>query len=366
MTAVYKQNPFGDTEPTKIMKKNAGNTGEPVLQMITSTEKSSTPTPHFANIADIYELVATAIDDVVSLHTLNGAFLFVSPSVQKVLGYTPAELIYSSITDLTHPSDTKRLRPLALMQQNRNKTRTILWRCRHKTGHFLYLETKATLLLDDEGRPVAILCASRDVTERENLLAKLNASRKELTRQKRELERANARLSTLATIDGLTGLKNHRAFQEQLEIEFRRARRYQLPLSLLMLDVDHFKLYNDTYGHLAGDEVLQHVARLLTLVARQTDFVCRYGGEEFAVILPNTPADGALALAERYRTTIASENWSLRPITISIGAASLTPEIQCRAELIEKADRALYHSKQNGRNRVTHIREVEPLLQAAI
>ncbi|WP_156412878.1 sensor domain-containing diguanylate cyclase [Chthonomonas calidirosea] len=347
------------------MKKNAGNTGEPVLQMITSTEKSSTPTPHFANIADIYELVATAIDDVVSLHTLNGAFLFVSPSVQKVLGYTPAELIYSSITDLTHPSDTKRLRPLALMQQNHHKTRTILWRCRHKTGHFLYLETKATLLLDDEGRPVAILCASRDVTERENLLAKLNASRKELTRQKRELERANARLSTLATIDGLTGLKNHRAFQEQLEIEFRRARRYQLPLSLLMLDVDHFKLYNDTYGHLAGDEVLQHVARLLTLVARQTDFVCRYGGEEFAVILPNTPADGALALAERYRTTIASENWSLRPITISIGAASLTPEIQCRAELIEKADRALYHSKQNGRNRVTHIREVEPLLQAA-
>ncbi|CEK14292.1 PAS domain S-box/diguanylate cyclase (GGDEF) domain-containing protein [Chthonomonas calidirosea] len=347
------------------MKKNVGNTSEPVLQMITSAEKSSTPTPHFANIADIYELVATAIDDVVSLHTLNGAFLFVSPSVQKVLGYTPAELIYSSITDLTHPSDTKRLRPLALMQQNRNKTRTILWRCRHKTGHFLYLETKATLLLDDEGRPVAILCASRDVTERENLLAKLNASRKELTRQKRELERANARLSTLATIDGLTGLKNHRAFQEQLEIEFRRARRYQLPLSLLMLDVDHFKLYNDTYGHLAGDEVLQHVARLLTLVARQTDFVCRYGGEEFAVILPNTPADGALALAERYRTTIASENWSLRPITISIGAASLTPEIQCRAELIEKADRALYHSKQNGRNRVTHIREVEPILQAA-
>jgi diguanylate cyclase (GGDEF)-like protein/PAS domain S-box-containing protein len=363
VTAVYKQTPSGDEKT--ILKTRLKDAGEPALQTITASEKSSRPTSQFTNIADIYELVATTIDDVVSLHTLNGAFLFVSPSVQKVLGYTPSELIHSAITDLAHPADLKRLRPLALMQQNRNKTRTIVWRCRHKDGQFLYLETKATLLVDNEGRPEAILCASRDVTERENLLAKLNASRKELTRQKRELERVNARLSTLATIDGLTGLKNHRVFQEQLEIEFRRARRYQLPLSLLMLDVDHFKLYNDTYGHLAGDEVLQHVARLLTLVARQTDFVCRYGGEEFAVILPNTPADGALALAERYRTAIASENWAFRPITISIGVASLTPEIQYRAELIEKADRALYHSKQNGRNRITHIRELEAPLQAA-
>lgn len=313
----------------------------------------------FANPSEIYQLIANSINDVVSLHAFNGTFLFVNPAAQKVLGYSPSELINCSVFELCYPEDVHKFQVMNLMQRTRHQSKTILWRCRTKEGKYIYLETKATQVFNEEGYPHALLFSSRDVTERENLLAKLSASSKELKRQKRALERANLMLTALASVDGLTGLKNHRIFQEQLEMEFRRAQRYQLPLSLLMIDVDHFKLFNDTYGHLAGDEVLQHVARLLTLTARQTDLVSRYGGEEFAVILPNTPAEGATVLAERYRNIVSSENWPLRQITISVGVATLTPAIQTRTELIEQADRALYHAKLQGRNCVVHIYDIQ-------
>src|SRR5439155_8293811 len=103
-----------------------------------------------------------------------------------------------------------------------------------------------------------------------------------------ELEHANALLQALLVTDGLTGLKTHRAFQDRLEDEINRAARYQQHLSLIMLDVDHFKEYNDTFGHPAGDEVLRILARALQEHARDTDFIARYGGEEFTIILPNT------------------------------------------------------------------------------
>jgi diguanylate cyclase (GGDEF)-like protein len=169
-----------------------------------------------------------------------------------------------------------------------------------------------------------------------------------------QLEDANVHLQALATTDGLTRLKNRRAFQEHLADEIERAARYGTPLSLLLLDVDHFKQFNDTFGHPAGDRTLRAVARLLEETARSTDFVARYGGEEFAILLPNTDQCGADALADRFRSAVEEWDWGQRAITVSVGASTLTPGERNGARLIDEADAALYLSKKNGRNCVHH------------
>ena len=182
--------------------------------------------------------------------------------------------------------------------------------------------------------------------EREN-------ARAALTQQQRELLQANGKLESLATHDGLTEAKNRRAFNEKLAEEWSRAQRYGTPLSLVMFDVDKFKTYNDSFGHLAGDEVLKTLARTVMGLVRTTDFFARYGGEEFALILPNTDADGAYILAERLRERVEGAKWKESPVTASFGVSSAEIGMTNGEALIEAADKALYLSKERGRNRVT-------------
>jgi two-component system, cell cycle response regulator len=160
----------------------------------------------------------------------------------------------------------------------------------------------------------------------------------------------------LATTDGLTGLLNRRTLSAQLAARVREAQRYRRPLSLLLLDVDHFKKVNDTHGHPAGDAVLRGVAAVARAQARETDLVARYGGEELAVVLPETDAAGAHAIAERLRAAVegtahATEQGSLR-VTVSIGVGTWPGGGQTPDELLTTADRAMYRAKQTGRNRV--------------
>ncbi|MBF0499118.1 MAG: diguanylate cyclase [Candidatus Riflebacteria bacterium] len=166
-----------------------------------------------------------------------------------------------------------------------------------------------------------------------------------------------ARLFNLATIDGLTGLIVHRHFQAKIEEEFRRAKRYEKPLSFLMTDIDHFKKFNDTYGHQIGDLVLREVAKCVRAAIRDTDIAARYGGEEFAIILPETDEEGASLFAERLRQKIETSAFSSTKgdlkVTISLGLSSIPvnpPETA--AEMIKLADEALYEAKHSGRNRV--------------
>ena len=200
-------------------------------------------------------------------------------------------------------------------------------------------------------------CAVQQNRELVATQAELNRRNDQLREQQEKLREANELLQALATTDGLTGLKNYRTFKERLIEEFERAKRYHLPLSLMLLDVDHFKAFNDTQGHPAGDEVLKRVAKLLTESTRSTDFVARYGGEEFAVLLPFTHQSAALALAGRTRAAIAQAKWDLRAVTASIGVATINDTTHTWDILVKQADTALYHSKQTGRNRVSHANE---------
>ena len=172
----------------------------------------------------------------------------------------------------------------------------------------------------------------------------------------------NARLfettRQLAITDPLTGLANHRQFYDQLEREFRRAQRYQRPLTLLMLDLDRFKAFNDRHGHLAGDQALRETADVLRQNARSVDILARYGGEEFAIILPETDILRGAAHAERIRSAVAShvflsqETGLEHRVTVSIGVAALSPVLQKIEALVHDADQALYRAKAAGRNRL--------------
>ncbi|BCM91461.1 response regulator PleD [Abditibacteriota bacterium] len=167
------------------------------------------------------------------------------------------------------------------------------------------------------------------------------------------LLQSNAKWEAMATQDGLTGLKNRRAFDERLLAEFNRATQGTVPLSLMLMDVDKFKHFNDTFGHPAGDEVLKQVAKLLQGGVRAGGFVARYGGEEFVVLLPDTVIEDALITAERLRAIIEGGHWPQRAVTVSIGVASWSPGMTTTGQLVSAADGALYESKGAGRNRVT-------------
>lgn len=172
-----------------------------------------------------------------------------------------------------------------------------------------------------------------------------------------QLKEARDRLSEASNRDGLTGVYNRRYLEQALAKEFARVKRYEGALSLIMVDIDHFKRVNDERGHLAGDEVIRRTAEILSSCIRESDTLGRYGGEEFAVLLPHTKLEGAVVLAERLRKCIAAHavtfgNQSI-PVTISVGVAELMPDTPNYEQLIQDADTALYQSKDGGRNRVT-------------
>jgi len=172
----------------------------------------------------------------------------------------------------------------------------------------------------------------------------------------KEKERLQEELAHMAMYDALTDILSRRALLEQVEVERQRTRRYNRDLSLLMIDIDHFKKVNDTYGHLAGDVVLKEVAQTLKKQTRRSDYVGRYGGEEFLIILPETSLEKALILAEKLRKrvaelTITANDHVLKGITVSIGTSAYEDDPNVD-EFISRSDKWLYAAKKNGRNQV--------------
>lgn len=198
-----------------------------------------------------------------------------------------------------------------------------------------------------------VACSFVDITDQKQ-------HEQQRTAYQRQLESHNAELNVLAATDGLTGVANKRALLERLGMELHAAWQVQAPLSLVLLDVDHFKAYNDSYGHPAGDAALKQVAQLLSQSARSSDLVARYGGEEFVLLLPATDSEGARRLAERCRAAIAQTAFAHGPLTASFGVATLGGVTVSPDELIGWADAALYAAKRQGRNAVVCASEPQP------
>jgi diguanylate cyclase (GGDEF)-like protein len=205
----------------------------------------------------------------------------------------------------------------------------------------------------------ALVVLGRILSSFEQQQKELQARTESLTQEKlslqhgvQELERELQRMRHLATRDPLTDLPNRRLFEENLRFAIGRARRHEEPLSLAMLDIDHFKQFNDTHGHIEGDRLLKQLGDLLYQLSRhESDVIARYGGEEFALVLTKTPTAGAMRMAERVRQAVERS----LPCTVSIGLTTFGGRMRDIQDLVRCADKALYRAKQEGRNRIVVV-----------
>ena len=311
--------------------------------------------PMFRRIEESEERLKIATEgarDGLWLWDIKTGYEWFDPRFKELLGYGKEEdfpeghgLWESSI----HPEDRERVK-LSLKQHLENNT---LFDCecrlRVKSGEYRWFRERGTAQRDDAGQPIKMGGSIQDIHE--------------LKQAEEKLELMNQKLEKLSLQDSLTDIANRRMFDHLMSIEWARAQRSQQPLSLLFIDIDFFKQYNDTYGHQAGDSCLRQIARVLSFVARRpSDLAARYGGEEFVVLLPETGGEHARRLAELCQSAVieqgipheASEVSDV--VTISVGVCSMevTAEMQVQ-QFIEAADEAQYQAKKNGRNRVESL-----------
>jgi diguanylate cyclase (GGDEF)-like protein/PAS domain S-box-containing protein len=302
-------------------------------------------------------LIVEHSSDVVMLLGLDGIRHYVSPNVERLLGWRPDEMVGSAAllgstpTEFVHPEDQQVLMDARASLQAGIGEYSLCFRHLHRDGSWLWVDSRARLHMSASGGgPTDIVVSLRNATDRKTA--------------EKKLEDALEQMERMAATDGLTGLANRRHFDDVADEEWRRSCREHQPLSVLLLDVDHFKLFNDCYGHLAGDGCLQAIASQLSAAGRRPgDLAARYGGEEFLVLMPRTDRDGALSVAESVRKLVLdlaiAHAGSPDPgiVTVSIGVATARPGDPGGAPenfgaLLAAADTALYQAKSRGRNRV--------------
>lgn len=289
-----------------------------------------------------FRLLAENTADLITCSDSDGRRVYVSPASRDLLGYEPADLVGKQPRDLAHPDDVPTVDIMMAEVAAGRPASGVQYRVAHRNGGYRWAEVAAKPL-DDGAGTVFVM---RDITSRKMM--------------ENELAEANRQLELLASTDGLTGLANRRALDKQLELEFARATRGRTDLSFLLIDVDSFKAFNDTYGHQAGDDCLRQLAAALKgSLRRPGDLTARYGGEELAAILPATNAYGAFERAEVVRRAvhdlaIPHSGSSHGVVTISVGVATLDggADLIDVAGLIHTADTALYQAKAKGRNKV--------------
>jgi diguanylate cyclase (GGDEF)-like protein/PAS domain S-box-containing protein len=316
--------------------------------------------------------ILEAIPEPFFILNRKGDFVKVNSKGMELLGYPPEEIQQKVLMDVTPLEDLSRVRE-GLEDMGQGKEVRFRTQVISRLGERISVEFFGVLRED------AFFVMLRDLRERIEIEEKFERTRKEYTEKIRErdlyarelqvvrdlyreklkvIDEMREEALRLSYTDDLTGIYNHRFFIEQLAREVERHKRYATPLSLLMIDIDYFKHYNDTNGHLAGDEVLRAIAILIERGVRQTDIVARYGGEEFSAILTNTGREGALEIAERIRKNVSDTrfpNESAQPnkdLTVSVGVATFSSSISTLTDLIREADHTLYRAKNGGRNRV--------------
>lgn len=307
-----------------------------------------------------YQLLADNSRDIVVLVNLEGRRLYVSPAVRDVLGWTPMEWTGQSAADFIHRDDLGAYRRLLKEMVRGEDRRAFRYRTRHKDGRYLWMEANVRALPEGaNGEPAAFVANLREITER--------------VESERRLAEAHELIQQQAERDSLTQLANRRCFDAMLEKEWRRGRRTGNPIALLMVDIDHFKRVNDTYGHRAGDQCLQTLAEILRKTARRpSDLAARYGGEEFGILLPDVSLTDATVMADMLCMHVREQLFEAGigralELTVSVGVAALVPSRNTRADLlVESADLALYAAKEAGRNCVMSEREAENAMAALV
>ncbi len=316
---------------------------------------------HLANEARLLAVLNTSVDGIVTINH-RGQIQSINPAAQKLFQYNESEILNKNVS--------------LLMPEP--------WRSEHDEYLSKYLQTGETKIIGIGREVVGLrkdrttfpldLAVSRmeidgqimftgilrDITERK-------ASEKELKNLNSLLETSNAHLERLSYQDALTGVHNRRYFDEQLINEWSRCKRLGLPISLIMFDLDFFKKVNDDYGHPIGDQCLIDISRFVqSQLKRPGDILCRVGGEEFAILLPVTQLEGATQLAKQLGDSVRNlrlipyDNDSSKVITISLGVATMIPNVQSVESLVEMADKALYQAKENGRDRYEIFDGVSP------
>lgn len=275
-------------------------------------------------------------------------FAYIGPQIEKLLGWKPESWV--SVEDWAsrmHPEDRERVVNYCVSQSQAGVDHEADYRAQTSNGDYVWIRDVVHVVRKENGEVDALIGFMFDISERK--------------KNEQELLSLQKKLEELSYKDGLTGIANRRMFDSTLETEWADARRNQSALSLVMLDIDYFKQYNDAYGHIQGDICLTRVAGILSGAAsRPRDFVARIGGEEFAIILPETDEKSARKVAERCRLAlekarIPHEGSSVSDfLTLSIGVATRIPSALDHAvSLIEAADKSLYQSKNTGRDRIS-------------
>lgn len=298
---------------------------------------------------DKWKAIINTSPDGIVLTTLDGEVRQINSKVLSMFGYSKSrEIIGKNMYEFLHPDYHEKAYRLLGEMVKGNYTGPSDYQVIRKDGSTFFVESNAEVLRDSTGNPVEIIIIERDITDRK--------------RVEKELLEYRNKLEVLSITDGLTGLFNRRHFDNILQQEFSRHCRSGNELSVLMIDVDYFKAYNDTYGHAQGDICLQTIAKVMSKnVQRPTDVVARYGGEEFICILPETGHWGALSVAETIRSAVNTLNLPHEKssvsghVTVSIGVATSQCSFNGVAEsLVKKADALLYQAKENGRDRVEY------------
>lgn len=292
--------------------------------------------------------------------------VYCNRQLPTVLGYSNEQTLQMGddpLPSIIHPED------LDILYGRYQRCKTLVdgevleveFRCLGADGNLRWLYARDVVFKRNaEGEPTQILVNVVDTTDRKMLdeqiecqVLEIQDTNLALEIQTNALEEANAQLEALAFTDGLTGIANHRSFQEELAKTFESAKRRKKRLSLMLIDVDRFKQYNDTYGHPSGDIVLKRVASVIRDCCPAECLPARYGGEEFAVLCPGFAPKEVLMLAENIRFAIENTPWPDRLVTVSIGVVTFAGDISTPSEFVTASDNALYSSKASGRNCVT-------------
>jgi diguanylate cyclase (GGDEF)-like protein/PAS domain S-box-containing protein len=289
-----------------------------------------------------YRTLVENANDVFFRTDDTGHFTFVNPAALRITGYREDEAIGMHYPTLIRPD----MRDEAMKFFGRQFVKGIQntyseYPIIAKDGHEVWLGQNTQLILED-GNVVGFQAVARDITDRKRI--------------EKELRDSEERYRELSIIDDLSQLYNSRHFYRELQMEMDRVNRYGQPLTLLLLDLDDFKAFNDAYGHVEGDQVLVRLGQVVKRCLRQTDSAYRYGGEEFTILLPMTTSEDGAVTAERIRTEFKKENFAPVPgeqvhVTVSIGLAQYKPQEEMKA-FVHRVDQLMYQGKNNGKDMV--------------